>query len=102
MHAPDKSSGKRRQKVELIFHFVDEAEIPVLAELMIAESAFEHKKRRNLSECQKSGGAGGTASCRSYGGRAPNPCAAAIFPQTSVALFAGSGGQLGVFRQAAA
>ena len=48
MHAPDKSSGKRRQKVELIFHFVDEAEIPVLAELMIAESAFEHKKRRNL------------------------------------------------------
>lgn len=48
MHAPDKSSGKRRQKVEIIFHFVDEAEIPVLAELMIAESAFEHKKRRNL------------------------------------------------------
>lgn len=48
MHAPDKSSGQRRQKVELIFHFVDEAEIPVLAELMIAESAFEHKKRRTL------------------------------------------------------
>jgi len=50
-------------------------------------------------ECQKSGGAGGTASCRGYRGSAPNPCAAALFPRTSVALFAGNGGQLGVFRQ---
>jgi len=32
------------------------------------------------TECQKSGGAGGTASCRGYRGRAPNPCAAALFP----------------------
>ena len=53
------------------------------------------------SECQKSGGAGGTASCRGYRGRAPNPCAAALSPQTSAALFAGNGGQLGVFRQTA-
>ena len=52
------------------------------------------------AECQKSGGAGGTASCRGYRGSAPNPCAAALSPQTSVALFAGNGGQLGVFRQA--
>ena len=50
-------------------------------------------------ECKKSGGAGGTASCRGYRGRAPNPCAAALSPQTSVALFAGNGGQLEVFRQ---
>ena len=48
MHASDKSSGQRRRKVELIFHFVDEAEIPVLAEIMIAEFAFEYRKRRNL------------------------------------------------------
>ena len=51
---------------------------------------------------KKSGGAGGTASCRGYRGGAPNPCAAALSPQTSVALFAGAGGQLGVFRQAEA
>ena len=55
---------------------------------------------KGRSECQKSGGAGGTVSCRGYRGSAPNPCAAALSPQTSVALFAGAGGQLGVFRQA--
>ena len=77
------------------------------------------------AECQKSGGAGGTASCRGYRGGAPKPCAAALFPQTSLrvrstededspkgyrspkpaarsgagrkALFAGADGQLGVF-----
>ncbi len=75
---------------------------------------------RAVSECQKSGGAGGTASCRGYRGRAPNPCAAALSPQaprtrtarraTAVrspprhvagrkALFAGNSGQLGFFRQ---
>ena len=62
-------------------------------------------RKENLlagAECQKSGGAGGTASCRGYRGGAPNPCAAALSPQTSVALFAGAGGQLGVFRQAEA
>lgn len=46
------------------------------------------------TECQKSGGAGGTASCRGYRGGAPNPCAAALSPQTSVALFAGDNGQV--------
>ena len=44
IHAPDKSGGKRRQKVEIIFNFVDEAEIPVLAEPMIAESTLGRKK----------------------------------------------------------
>ena len=39
---------------------------------------------RQVSECQKSGGARGTASCRGYRGRAPNPYAAALFPQTSL------------------
>ena len=36
------------------------------------------------SECQKSGGAGGTVSCRGYRGGAPNPFAAALSPQTSL------------------
>lgn len=38
IHAPDKSGGKRRQKVE----------VPVLAEPMIAESTLGRKKRRDL------------------------------------------------------
>ena len=44
IHAPDKSDGKRRQKVEIIFNFVDEVEIPVLAEPMIAESILGRRK----------------------------------------------------------
>ena len=44
IHAPDKSDGKRRQKVEIIFNFVDEVEIPVLAEPMIAESTLGRRK----------------------------------------------------------
>ena len=44
IHAPDKSGGKRRQKVEIIFNFVDEVEIPVLAEPMIAESTLGRRK----------------------------------------------------------
>ena len=44
IHAPDKSDGKRRQKVEIIFNFVDEVEIPVLAEPMIAESTIGRRK----------------------------------------------------------
>ena len=42
----DKSGGKRRQKVEIIFNFVDEVEIPVLAEPMIAEPTLG---RRNTA-----------------------------------------------------
>ena len=44
IYAPDKSGGKRRQKVEIIFNFVDEVEIPVLAEPMIAESSLGRRK----------------------------------------------------------
>ena len=91
--------------------------------------AQERKKNAGGVHCKvsKSGGAGGTASCRGYRGGAPNPCAAALSPQTSLrvrstededspkgfrspkpaahrgagrkALFAGNSGQLGVFRQ---
>ena len=38
------SGGKRRQKVEIIFNFVDEVEIPALAEPMIAESTLGRRK----------------------------------------------------------
>ena len=34
--APDKSSGKRKQKIKIYFNFVDEVNIPVLSEPMIA------------------------------------------------------------------
>ena len=34
--APDKSSGKRKQKIKIYFNFVDEVSIPVLSEPMIA------------------------------------------------------------------
>ena len=44
IHAPDKFGGKRRQKVEIIFNFVDEVEIPVLAEPMIVESTLGRRK----------------------------------------------------------
>ena len=44
IHAPDKSGGKRRQTVEIIFNFVDEVETPVLAEPMIAESTLGRRK----------------------------------------------------------
>ena len=40
----EKSGGKRRQKVEIIFNFVDEVEIPVLAEPIIAESTLGRRK----------------------------------------------------------
>ena len=42
--APDKSSGKRRQKVEIYFNFADDVEIPALAEPMIAESTLGRRK----------------------------------------------------------
>nr|MDY5756102.1 hypothetical protein [Eubacteriales bacterium] len=44
IHAPDRSGDKRRQKVEMFFNFVDEVEIPVPAEPMIAESTLGRRK----------------------------------------------------------
>ena len=44
VYAPDKSSGKRKQKVKIFFNFVDDVEIPVLAEPMIAESTLGRRK----------------------------------------------------------
>ena len=36
--APDKSSGKRVQKVKIYFNFVDDVEIPVISEPVVAKS----------------------------------------------------------------
>ena len=44
VYAPDKSSGKRTKKVKIYFNFVDDVEIPVLAEPMIAESTLGRRK----------------------------------------------------------
>lgn len=44
VHAPDKSSGKRTQKVEIIFNFVGEVEISALSKPVIVESAYGRKK----------------------------------------------------------
>ena len=44
VHAPGKSDGKRIQKVEIIFNFVGEVEIPALAGTVIVESAPGRKK----------------------------------------------------------
>lgn len=44
VYAPDKSNGKRKQKVKIFFNFVDDVEIPVLAEPMIAESTLGRRK----------------------------------------------------------
>ena len=48
IHTPDLSDGKQRQNVEFFFNFVDEVEIPVLAEPLITESTLKRRKRRNL------------------------------------------------------
>lgn len=42
--APDKSSGKRRQKIKIYFNFVDEVDIPVFREPSIAESTYGRRK----------------------------------------------------------
>lgn len=43
--APDKSSGKRKQNVNLIhFNLVDEVDIPMISELIITETTYERRK----------------------------------------------------------
>lgn len=42
--APDKSSGKRVQKVKIYFNFVDDVEIPVISEPVIAKSTPGRRK----------------------------------------------------------
>ena len=44
VHAPDKSSGKRKQEIEIIFNFVGQVDIPVLTESIILERVPKGKK----------------------------------------------------------
>ncbi|MBO7662651.1 MAG: DUF4368 domain-containing protein [Clostridia bacterium] len=44
VHAPEKSSGKRKQEIEIIFNFVGQVEIPVLTESIILERVPKGKK----------------------------------------------------------
>jgi len=44
VHAPDKSSGRRTQKIEIIFNFVGGVEISALSEPVIVDSAYGRKK----------------------------------------------------------
>ena len=41
---PDKSSGKRKQKVKIFFNFVDDVDIPVISEPIITQTTYEHRK----------------------------------------------------------
>ena len=44
VYAPDKSSGKRQQKVKIYFNFVDDVEIPVISETITAKTTYERRK----------------------------------------------------------
>ena len=42
--APDKSSGKRKQKVKIFFNFVDDVDIPVISEPIVTQTTYERRK----------------------------------------------------------
>ena len=42
--APDRSSGKRQQKVKIYFNFLDEVEIPALGQSITLEQTFGRSK----------------------------------------------------------
>ena len=44
VYAPDKSSGKRTQKVKIYFNFVDDVDIPVISEPVTAETTYGPRK----------------------------------------------------------
>ena len=44
VYAPDKSSGKRQQKIKIYFNFVDDVDIPVISEPAVAESTPGRRK----------------------------------------------------------
>ena len=46
--APDKSRGKRQQKVKIYFNFVDDVEIPVISETITTETTYGRRERRDL------------------------------------------------------
>lgn len=44
VYIPDKSSGKRGQKVKIFFDFVDEIDIPALSEEIVTETTYKRRK----------------------------------------------------------
>ena len=59
VYAPDKSGGKRTQKVKIYFNFVDDVDIPVISETIITETAYGRRKtawplrsHRSLPQCK--------------------------------------------------
>lgn len=44
VYAPDKSSGKRTQKVKIVFNFLEEVEVPEISEPVITETTYGHRK----------------------------------------------------------
>ena len=42
--APDKSSGKRKQKIKIYFNFLDEVEIPTLEQSVTLEQTYGRRK----------------------------------------------------------
>ena len=58
VYAPDKSSGRRTQKVKIYFNFVDDVDIPVISEPVITKTSYERRKRacRTNSPIQKTTG----------------------------------------------
>ena len=44
VYAPDKSSGKRTQKVKIYFNFVDDVDIPIICEPITTETTYEPRK----------------------------------------------------------
>ena len=44
VHAPDKSSGKRRQRVQIFFNFLGEFNLPALNEPVIIENTPKNRK----------------------------------------------------------
>ena len=44
VYAPDKSSGHRKQTIEIVFNFVGKVEIPILTEPVILDSVSTQRK----------------------------------------------------------
>ena len=44
VYAPDKSSGKRKQKVRIYFNFVDDVDIPVISEPIVTQTTYGRRK----------------------------------------------------------
>ena len=44
VYSPDKSSGKRTQKIKIYFNFVDDVDIPVISEPVTTETTYKRRK----------------------------------------------------------